>query len=132
MVELNPESARAPRKPPHARRDREAKRAPQAKLSKRRAPVETPAKELALAAAPSTLKPLLIGLGIGAALAAGAFVLSRPPKQRRSPLFSRPQPSVSGVLAKVVMVRLARLAARRAVRSLASQAVRNVAKGWNA
>lgn len=73
------------------------------------------------------LRPLLIGVGVGAAVTATVFVV-RGQKRARQPLLTISPPTLTGTLMKVAMYRLARVLARRAVRSLASQAVRRVVR----
>ncbi|MEI9939540.1 MAG: hypothetical protein WDO69_20155 [Pseudomonadota bacterium] len=73
-------------------------------------------------------KPLLIGVGLGAALALTAVALgSRPAKS--SSFGSRP-PTIAGAFTKTAVVVLARIVARRALAAAAKQGARKLASAW--
>ena len=73
-------------------------------------------------------KPLLVGVGIGAALALTAVALgSRPGKPA---YFSPTPPTVAGALAKTAALFLARFVARRAIAAAANQGARKLASAW--
>lgn len=76
------------------------------------------------------IKPVLVGIGIGATLAGTVFLL-RSQRRTRAPLiFSAPEPNVTNVLLKAALFRLARVAARRAVRAAAIGTLYRVAEAW--
>ena len=76
---------------------------------RKRAPTLTEAaKNGALATAPSTVKPLLIGLGVGVAVAATALVVN---SQLRTP---RRSSGLGGTLAKAALFALTRVLVQRA------------------
>jgi hypothetical protein len=108
VVELNPSASGAP-KP--------RKRASSASLA---------------AAQPksSSLKPILIGLGVGAAVATTALVVRSQLKPRRSAFWAQPQPSLFGVLAKAAALALGRLAVQRAAAALAERGPLTLADAW--
>ena len=73
-------------------------------------------------------KPLLVGVGIGAALALTAVALgSRPAK---SPYIGPRAPTVAGALTKTAVVFLARIVARKALVAAANQGARRLAGAW--
>jgi len=73
-------------------------------------------------------KPLLLGVGIGAALALTAVAFGSRPA-RRSYLGGTP-PTVAGAFTKTAMVLLARVVARKALAAAANQGVRKLASAW--
>ena len=73
-------------------------------------------------------KPLLVGVGIGAALAFTAVALGSRPA-RVSHFAARP-PSVAGAFAKTAVVLLARVVARRALAAAANRGARRLANSW--
>lgn len=86
-----------------------------------RAPSGVPASEF-------PTKPLLVGIGIGAALALGAVALgSRPNK---SSYFGSKPETVAGALTKTATLLLARIVARKALAVAANQGVRKLASAW--
>ncbi len=102
--EAKPQSTRAPRK----RKD--------------------PQTSAALGKAKSNTKPLLIGLGVGAAVAATALITASQVQQRSRR--SSTAPSVSGMLAKAALFAVARLALQHAGRLVAAKASVKVAELW--
>ena len=105
----------APSPAKRARKSRE-KNAPIA-----RAPSGAPASEF-------PTKPLLVGIGIGAALALGAVALgSRPNK---SSYFGSKPETVAGALTKTATLFLARIVARKALAVAANQGVRKLTSAW--
>jgi hypothetical protein len=118
VMELPPQSEA---KPPEAK--------PQAgKVRKRRASSTAAKEHNAEAAAPSIMKPLLIGLGIGAAVTATALILGS--KTQRGRASSRP--TVTGMLAKAALFSLTRLIVQRAGSVLADKAALKAADVWAA
>lgn len=85
-----------------------------------------PPNDLAVSAFP--IKPLLVGVGIGAALAFTAVALGSRPA-RASHFGSRP-PTVAGAFAKTAVVLLARVVARRALAAAANHGARKLAGAW--
>jgi hypothetical protein len=73
-------------------------------------------------------KPLLVGIGIGAALALGAVALGARP-QKASYFGSRP-PSLAGALSRTAALVLARFVARKALSAAAHQGARKLASAW--
>ena len=102
------------------------------RVRKPRSRNEGPSDSVALAPRVKTsgsfpAKPLLIGAGIGAALALTAVALgSRPTRSGFGP---RP-PSVAGALTKTAIVLLVRVVARKALRAAANQGARQLASAW--
>ena len=78
--------------------------------------------------APSTMKPLLIGLGVGAAVAATALILGSQTQRARS----SHHPSFTGMLAKAALFSLARLIVQRAGSAIADKAALKAADVWAA
>ena len=73
-------------------------------------------------------KPLLVGVGIGAALALTAVALvSRP---ARTPYFGPRPTTIAGAFTKTAVVLLARVVARRVVAAAAKQGARKLAGAW--
>ncbi|HKO50371.1 MAG TPA: hypothetical protein VJV79_21760 [Polyangiaceae bacterium] len=73
-------------------------------------------------------KPLLVGVGIGAALAFTAVALgSRPARSTR---FSSTPTTVAGAFAKTAALLLARVVARKALAAAANQGARKLASAW--
>jgi hypothetical protein len=73
-------------------------------------------------------KPLLIGVGIGAALALTAVAVgSRPAK---SAYFGSNPTTVAGAFAKTAALLLARIVARKALAIAANQGARKLASAW--
>jgi len=102
---------------PRAKRDRARKSRAQ----------PAPTDSVALARAFPT-KPLLIGAGIGAALALTAVALGSRPS-RSSYLGVRP-PTLAGALTKTAVALLARMVARKALAAAANQGARKLANAW--
>jgi len=105
---------------------------PQAKRTRksRTRNVEASGTELVrtASAGSSSTKPLLLGVGIGAALALTAVALgSRPSK---SSYFSVRPPTIAGALTKTAAVLLARMVARKAFAAAANQGARKLASAW--
>jgi hypothetical protein len=73
-------------------------------------------------------KPLLVGVGIGAALALTAVALGSRPE--RSAYFGTRPPTVAGAFAKAAAVLLARVVARKALAVAANQGARKLAHAW--
>ena len=88
--------------------------------------------ELAVVDAPASkrfpTKPLLVGVGIGAALAFTVVALGSRPSWR-SYLGGTP-PSVAGAFTKTAVVLLARMVARKALAAAANQGARKLASAW--
>jgi len=78
----------------------------------------------------SSLKPILIGLGVGAAVATTALVVRSQLKPKRSLFWSEPQPSMVGVLVKAAALALGRLALQRAAAALAERGPLTLADAW--
>jgi hypothetical protein len=85
----------------------------------------------------STVKPILIGVGIGAAVAVtGLVVRARSQAAAKPP--QRTQPTLASALGKAALFAVGRLVAQRAARvlaqramgMLANRAARQVAKAW--
>ena len=74
------------------------------------------------------MKPVLFGMGIGAALALTAVALGSRPT--RSAYFGLQPPSVARALTKTACVYLARVVARRALSAAADQGARRLARAW--
>jgi hypothetical protein len=73
-------------------------------------------------------KPLLVGVGIGAALALTAVALgSRPAK---GTYFSSTPPTAARAFAKTAALLLARIVARKALAAAANQGARRLASAW--
>ncbi len=73
-------------------------------------------------------KPLLVGVGIGAALAlTGVALASRPAR----PAFGSRPPSVVGALTQTAVVLLARIVIRKALAAAAQQGARKLASAWH-
>ncbi|MEI9949365.1 MAG: hypothetical protein WDO74_10380 [Pseudomonadota bacterium] len=100
---------------------------------KPRAPNDGPSDSLTLApnGAPSggfPTKPLLVGVGIGAALALTAVALgSRPAKPG---YFGSRQTTVAGAFTNTALALLARIVARKALAAAANQGARKLASAW--
>ena len=94
-----------------------------------RATVEAPPRRSLAKQSTSTVTPILIGLGVGAALAAGAIVLGAS-SQRRSRSYASRQPTLSGALAKAALVALTRIVVQRAVTAAANKATLKLAEAW--
>src|SRR6187402_2597952 len=96
-----------------------------AKARKRRTPVAANAN-MALAREPSsTTKPMLIGLGVGAALGATALLVAGQGRPRQSS-----GPTITGMLAKAALIAIANAVAHRAVRFAADTATHKLVDAW--
>jgi hypothetical protein len=114
LEEVPPESSPQPRAP---------------KARKRRAPVPANANA-ALARVPSSsVKPMLIGVGVGAALGAAALLVGSQLQAGRPRRSSGP--TITGMLAKAALLAVANAVAQRAVRMAADKAALTVADAWN-
>ena len=73
-------------------------------------------------------KPLLFGMGIGAALALTAVALGSRPT--RPAYFGLQRPTVARALTKTAFIYLARVVARKALAAAADQGARRLARAW--
>lgn len=81
----------------------------------------------------STVKPLLIGVGIGATLMGAAVVLhSRSEKSTQLSPFHGPNSALASALTKSALFALARMVSGQTVRSVATRALLEVAEAWKA
>lgn len=97
-----------------------------AKPRRRKAQAVEPATTTAIVPASSPVKPLLIGLGVGAAIGAAALALGSRARGNHAR-----SPSLGGVVVKATLLWFARAAAQRAVRIAADRAAVSVADAWN-
>ena len=109
--------------------------------SKARKPRPLRAPAAALPPAPSStndsqlsaVKPLLIGVGIGATLMGAAVVLrSRSEKSAHLSPFHGPNSALASALTKSALFALARMVSGQTVRSVATRALLEVAEAWKA
>jgi hypothetical protein len=78
------------------------------------------------------VKPILIGVGIGAALVGTAVALrSKSDGSRLSP-FHGPNAALAGALTKTALFALARVVSGQTVRTVATRALLEVAEAWKA
>jgi len=81
----------------------------------------------------SAVKPLLIGVGIGATLMGAAVVLhSRSEKSAQLSPFHGPNSALATALTKSALFALARMVSGQTVRSVATRALLEVAEAWKA
>jgi hypothetical protein len=73
-------------------------------------------------------KPLLVGAGIGAALALTAVALGS--RSTRTHYFGPRPPTISGALTKTAAVLLVRVVARKALAAAARQGAEQLARAW--
>ena len=113
----------------HKRRARDAAR--QQPIAFARAAVPLKAAVAELRALP--VKPLLIGVGIGAALV-GTAVAVRSKSDRGGSLspFHGPNSALAGALTKTALFALARVVSGQTVRAVATRALLEVAEAWKA
>jgi len=97
---------------------------------KARTPIQGTPNPVSLSskAAGSNAKPLLIGIGIGAALTLTAVALGSRPAKRS--YFSARPPTVAGAFAKTASLLLVRMFARKALAIAARQGARKLASAW--
>ena len=79
----------------------------------------------------ASFKPLLIGVGIGAALVGTAVVLRSKSEKGVSP-FHGPNAALAGALTKAALLAVARVVSGDTVRSVATRALLEVAEAWKA
>jgi len=80
----------------------------------------------------SPVKPLLIGVGIGAALVGTAMALrSRADREGLSP-FHGPNSALAGALTKTALLAVARAMSGETIRTVATRALLEVAEAWKA
>ncbi len=118
--------------------------APPRPLRKRRAPRAALAKHLEVAPANSaeptaaldlstSMKPLLIGVGIGAALVGATMaVRSRSDREGAVSPFHGPNAALAGALTKTALLAVARAMSGEAIRTVATRALLEVAEAWKA
>jgi len=81
----------------------------------------------------SAVKPLLIGVGIGATLMGAAVVLhSRSEKSTQLSPFHGPNSALATALTKSALFALARMVSGQTVRAVATRALLEVAEAWKA
>jgi len=81
----------------------------------------------------SGVKPLLIGVGIGATLMGAAVVLhSRSEKSTQLSPFHGPNSALATALTKSALFALARMVSGQTVRAVATRALLEVAEAWKA
>ncbi len=78
----------------------------------------------------SSMRPILIGLGVGAAVATTALVVRSQLKPKRNLFWAEPQPSLLGVLAKAAALALGRLALQRVSSAIAERGPMTLADAW--
>ena len=103
---------------------------PQAGGGRKRKKTMSPASSLAAATNNrSSLQPLLVGFGAGAALTLGVVAIRSRAGRGRSALYGA-QPTVTGALFKVALFGLARFAAQRVIDTLAKKAALKIGRAW--
>ncbi|HEY4107147.1 MAG TPA: hypothetical protein VGM44_24780 [Polyangiaceae bacterium] len=79
----------------------------------------------------TALKPLLLGVGIGAALV-GTAMLLRPKHEKGGLPFHGPNAELAGALTKSALLAVARVVSGDSVRSAATRALLDIAEAWKA
>jgi|SRR5450432_2987429 hypothetical protein len=91
------------------------------------------ARSLTATASSPSVKPLLIGVGIGAALVGTAVVMrSKSGRTERISPFHGRNSALAGALTKTALFALARVVSGQTVRAVATRALLEVADAWKA
>ena len=131
-VDISPDSGAA-RHIAKLRKTRERKAPPTKPVAAQNGGSAALARALTATANSSSVKPLLIGVGIGAALV-GTAVVMRSKSDRIASIspFHGPNSALAGALTKTALFALARVVSGQTVRAVATRALLEVADAWKA